>query len=67
MLINTFAHRKINNQWTAYNISFLGLLSGGSTLHKNHHDNPHFFSFSNRWWELDPSAWLIRVLKVSNK
>jgi fatty-acid desaturase len=63
MLVNAFAHREVNNYWSAHNNSFLALLSGGSTLHGNHHDNPTAFSFSKHWWELDPSAWFIRILK----
>jgi fatty-acid desaturase len=63
MLVNAFAHREVNNHWSAHNNSFLALLSGGSTLHGNHHDNPNAFSFSKHWWELDPSAWIIRILK----
>jgi stearoyl-CoA desaturase (delta-9 desaturase) len=63
MMINAFAHKEVDNQWSAHNNSVLAFISGGSTLHGNHHDSPSNFSFSKHWWELDPSAWIIRVLK----
>ena len=63
MMVNAFAHKEVDSKWEAHNNSTLAFISGGSTLHGNHHDNPSNFSFSRHWWELDPSAWIIRVLK----
>lgn len=63
MLVNTFLHSKKEGTWSSRNNIWLSLVAGGSTLHKNHHDNPANFTFSKYWYELDPSAWIIKILK----
>jgi len=63
MAVNALLHRIKNKIWSARNNVVLAFPSGGSTLHLNHHNKPGNFNFSNRWYELDPSAWIIRILK----
>lgn len=63
MSINAFAHKKVNNDWNPVNYTFLGFITGGSALHLNHHNDPSNYSFSNKWYEIDPSVWIINVLK----
>ena len=63
MSINCFAHRKVNNEWTAVNYVWLGFLTGGSALHANHHADPANSSFSKCWYEIDPSVWFIKILE----
>jgi len=38
--------------------------SWGETWHNNHHRHPKNFSCGEKWWELDISALIIRLIKV---
>ena len=63
MSVNCFAHRKINDVWQSVNYTILAFVTGGSTLHANHHKDSGNYNFSTKWYELDPSAWIIKLLK----
>jgi fatty-acid desaturase len=45
------------NQW------FYGLFLWGEGWHNNHHANPRDWNFSKKWWQLDLSSWIIRLVK----
>ena len=45
-----------NNWWVA-------LLSFGEGWHNNHHAHPRLATHGLRWYEVDPTAWMIRVLE----
>jgi len=62
MSINCFAHRKQKDTWTSVNYPLLGLITGGSSLHANHHLDSNNWNFSTKWYEIDPSAWFIKLL-----
>jgi len=51
-----------NFQNTAYNSSALAWLTGGESLHNNHHAHPRAPKFSVRRSEFDPSWLVVRVL-----
>jgi len=63
-LINGLGHwwGAQNFQNTAYNSRVLAWLTGGESLHNNHHAFPRAAKFSMGRWELDPSWIMIRVL-----
>ena len=63
-LINGLGHwwGAQNFQNTAYNSRVLAWLTGGESLHNNHHAFPRSPKFSLRRSELDPSWIMIRVL-----
>lgn len=63
MLVNTFMHKNVNNKYMPVNNTILSLFSGGSTLHKNHHENASSSCFSKRWYEIDLSYIIILLLK----
>ena len=67
MAINCFAHRKINNEWVPINYVWLGFLTGGSSLHANHHAHQGNSSFSTKWYEFDPTSWIIKILEKNKK
>jgi stearoyl-CoA desaturase (delta-9 desaturase) len=43
------------------------LLSLGEGWHNNHHAIPYNHRQGHKWWELDPSAWLIENVIAKNK
>ena len=65
--IIVIAHRhgykthKINdesrNSWIA------SLITLGEGWHNNHHHNSKAWNNQERWWEIDPNAWIIRAIK----
>lgn len=50
-------------QDTSTNDWIHGYLLWGEGWHNNHHAKPGRWNFSDKWWELDPVAWLVRVVK----
>jgi stearoyl-CoA desaturase (Delta-9 desaturase) len=63
-IINGIGHWRgaQNFQNTAYNSSALAWMTGGESLHNNHHAHPRAPKFSVRRSEFDPSWLVVRVL-----
>ena len=62
MMVNCFLHKYNGEKFAPINNFALSLISGGSTLHKNHHDNAGSANFSNKWFEVDLSYFFIKLL-----
>jgi stearoyl-CoA desaturase (delta-9 desaturase) len=45
------------------NVFWLSLLSFGESWHHNHHAFPRSAVHGLRWWEIDPTAWVVRAMK----
>jgi stearoyl-CoA desaturase (delta-9 desaturase) len=45
------------------NVFWLSLLTFGESWHHNHHAFPRSAVHGLRWWELDPTAWVVRAMK----
>jgi stearoyl-CoA desaturase (delta-9 desaturase) len=41
----------------------IALLAWGEGWHNNHHRNPNAWNLRTRWWELDPTAWVISQVR----
>jgi stearoyl-CoA desaturase (delta-9 desaturase) len=41
----------------------VALLTGGEGWHKNHHDKPQAWNLGWKWYEWDPGAWFIRLIR----
>jgi stearoyl-CoA desaturase (delta-9 desaturase) len=64
-LINGLGHWRGGQNFTdntAYNWRMLSWVTGGESLHNNHHAHPRAPKFSVRRWEFDPSWPVIRLL-----
>jgi stearoyl-CoA desaturase (delta-9 desaturase) len=63
-LINGLSHARGHQNFpnTAYNWRVLSWVTGGESLHNNHHAHPRAPRFSVARWELDPSWPVIRAL-----
>lgn len=73
-LVNTFLHSsdpitdrlllkyKNHSSQESSNSVILGLLTMGLGLHNNHHHAPQAVTYGERWFEVDPSRWIIAML-----
>ena len=63
-LINALSHARGHQNFpnTAYNWRVLSWVTGGESLHNNHHAHPRAPRFSVKRWEWDPSWPVIRTL-----
>lgn len=48
---------------TSVNCIWLWPLVLGEAWHNNHHGAPRSASMTKRWWEIDPTYWLIRIIR----
>jgi len=70
VIINWFAHKygstnfKMKN--TSTNLFKVDLLMMGEAYHNNHHKNPSSTNFGFRWYELDPTYAIIKLLNRLN-
>ncbi|SHM65150.1 stearoyl-CoA desaturase (delta-9 desaturase) [Chitinophaga jiangningensis] len=65
-IVNWFAHKygyinfRLRN--TAMNLLFVDVLMLGESYHNNHHKHPSSINFGKRWFEIDPSYYIIKLL-----
>lgn len=55
-----FGYRNFETPDKSVNNPFTALLVGGEGYHNNHHARPTSYSFSQRWYEIDISAFIIK-------
>jgi stearoyl-CoA desaturase (delta-9 desaturase) len=58
-----FGRRRFAVEDQSTNVFWLAPLSFGESWHHNHHAFPRSAMHGLRWWEVDPTAWLIRAMK----
>lgn len=62
--LNSLAHlvgtRPYRTHDDSRNVWFLALPTVGGAWHNNHHAMPGCATNDHRWWQIDPSAWVIR-------
>jgi stearoyl-CoA desaturase (delta-9 desaturase) len=58
-----FGRRRFDTDDQSTNVFWLALPSLGESWHHNHHAFPRSAAHGLRWWELDPSALVIRLLR----
>jgi stearoyl-CoA desaturase (delta-9 desaturase) len=63
-LCHTFGSRPFETRDYSTNNPWLMLSSLGGSWHNNHHAFPHAALNALEWWQLDPSGWLIQILKA---
>ena len=62
-LCHFFGRRRFATGDESRNLLWLSLPTLGEAWHNNHHAFPTSARHGLRWWQLDPSAWLIAVLE----
>jgi stearoyl-CoA desaturase (delta-9 desaturase) len=58
-----FGERRFEVEDQSTNVFWLALPSLGESWHHNHHAFPRSAAHGLRWWELDPSALVIRLMR----
>jgi stearoyl-CoA desaturase (delta-9 desaturase) len=65
--INSICHffgtRRFAVEDHSTNVFWLALPSMGESWHHNHHAFPRAAVHGMRWWELDPTGWVIKAMK----
>ena len=65
--INSFAHRfgsrRFETKDTSRNSLLLALITFGEGWHNNHHQFPHSARQGLRWWEIDMSFYIIKLME----
>lgn len=60
-------YRNYNVKDNSVNVPWLFPLILGEAWHNNHHGNGRNPNYRRRWWELDPTYWLILLIRVKEK
>lgn len=58
-LLNTLCHSGDGVR----NSALVNIFTGGEGWHANHHDKPMDWRIGKKWYEWDPAAWFIRLIK----
>lgn len=58
-LLNTICHYSDNVR----NSMFVNIFTGGEGWHANHHERPRDWQIGKKWYEWDPGAWFIKLIK----
>ena len=64
-LCHFFGRRRFETHDESRNLLWLALPTLGEAWHNNHHAFPTSARHGLRWWQIDPSAWLIAGLERS--
>ncbi|HQT38127.1 MAG TPA: acyl-CoA desaturase [Acidocella sp.] len=62
-LNHKIGYRNFDTDDDSTNNVLIALLAWGEGWHNNHHRNPRAWNLQSRWWELDPTAWVIRCVR----
>ncbi|HVE53278.1 MAG TPA: fatty acid desaturase [Ramlibacter sp.] len=68
MLVNVACHTRLGSRPyetrdSSRNVWWLAPFTWGLSLHNTHHAHPGDPCFSRRWYEVDPSSWVIRLVR----
>ena len=62
-LTHLFGYRTYATGEDSRNNWFVGLVAMGEGWHNNHHHDPASASVQHRWWEIDPTYYVILLLE----
>lgn len=70
-IVNSVGHlwgyRNFETNDRSQNNLFVHLISLGGGMHNNHHAHPEKYDYSaKKWYEIDPAAYIIKLLKTSH-
>ena len=62
-ITHLFGNRAFQTSDRSRNNFWLAIPTGGEAWHNNHHAFPNSAIFGLKWWQLDPGAWVVRILE----
>ena len=62
-ITHMFGYRSHETEDESRNNWLIGILAGGEGWHNNHHADPISASNQQRWWEIDPTYYTIKLLE----
>lgn len=62
-----FGYRNFNLRDDSVNSMPLAMITWGEGWHNNHHRFPGSYTFKQKWWELDPTAWVIDLVRQDRR
>jgi stearoyl-CoA desaturase (delta-9 desaturase) len=62
-MLGSYRNHETGNVGQSNNLPLLWLLYLGEAWHNNHHSRGQNYNCQTKWWELDPQAWLIKLVK----
>ena len=65
--VHMFGYRNHDTKDRSTNVWWLLPLSFGEGWHNNHHARPRAWNAGERRWELDPCAWVIRLIRTDRE
>ena len=59
-----WGYRNYDARDESRNLWWVAIWAYGEGWHNNHHAHPHVAPAGHRWWELDPTWWAIKTLRL---
>ena len=59
-----YGYKNTDTKNNDVNVAWLFPLILGEAWHNNHHADAKNPKFGRRWWELDPTYWLIKLIRI---
>jgi len=66
VITHLWGYRVIDSKDTSYNNVLASILSLGEGWHNYHHSMPRDHRCGHKWWEIDPPAWIIEKMLMTN-
>jgi stearoyl-CoA desaturase (delta-9 desaturase) len=63
VLSHLFGYRTYDTDDQSHNSVIIQLLTNFEGWHNNHHANPGKYRHGEKWWEFDPPAWVIEIIR----
>jgi stearoyl-CoA desaturase (delta-9 desaturase) len=56
-------YKNFDTKDQSHNNIFISIITLGEGWHNNHHADPSRWNQKIKWWELDPTSWIIKLIK----
>lgn len=63
IVCHMYGYKNFETTDESRNNVFMSLLTFGESWHNNHHANAKDWQQGSKWWELDPTSWIIKLIK----
>ena len=62
--MKNLGYRNFDTKDNSVNVAWIWPISLGESWHNNHHAMPGSSNFGSKWYEIDPSYWIIKLIKI---